>query len=165
VLPAKARLTRRSPVLALRALALVLAAAALLVAGCGEGEEESAPSDPDAGGDTSLAITLDPDGPEGPDESLSAQASCGAEDAVCEAVNALKASDFDPTSPDQACTEIFGGPDIATLEGTIGGEDVDAELTRANGCEIERFDRAIPLLQALFEGYVPGAAIEGPVAG
>ena len=165
MLPAKARLTRRPLVLALRALALVLAAAALLAAGCGE-EEESAPSGPDAGGDTSLTVTLDPDGPDGPDRKLSDEVVCdGGTDPVCARIYGLGAGDFDPTSPDQACTEIFGGPDIATLKGSIDGEDVNAELTRANGCEIDRFDRAVPLLQALFEGYEPGAAIEGPVAG
>ena len=60
-------------------------------------------------------------------------------------------------SPDTACTEIFGGPDTLSLEGTIEGEDVDVDLTRANGCEIERFDAAVPLLQALFPDYEPGA--------
>ncbi|MDQ3759159.1 MAG: hypothetical protein M3331_04360, partial [Actinomycetota bacterium] len=62
-------------------------------------------------------------------------------------------------------TEIFGGPDVATVEGEIDGEDVDVELTRANGCEIERFDAAIPLLQALFQDYEPGQAIDEPAPG
>ncbi|MDQ3729957.1 MAG: hypothetical protein M3355_10255 [Actinomycetota bacterium] len=163
MLPAKAWLTRRAPIVALRPLALVLAAAALVAAGCGD-EEESTSSDPDAGSN-SLTIALDPDGPGGPDEELSEQVFCdGGNDSACAAIEDLEASDFDPPS-DQACTEIFGGPDIARIEGTIDGEDVNAELTRANGCEIERFDRVVPLLQALFEGYEPGAAIEAPVAG
>ena len=70
-----------------------------------------------------------------------------------------------PLSADQACTELFGGPDIATIQGEINGEEVDVELTRSNGCEIERFDAAVPLLQALFDGYEPGGAIDTPGAG
>ena len=57
------------------------------------------------------------------------------------------------------CTEIFGGPDIATIQGTLRGEPVEAELTRANGCEIERFDRFTPMLRELFPGYRPGSAL------
>ena len=42
----------------------------------------------------------------------------------------------------------------------LEGEDVDAELTRANGCEIERFERFAAVLQALFPDYRPGAALK-----
>ena len=165
MLPAKARFTRRAPVLALRPLALVFEAAALVAAGCGD-EEGSPSGTPDSGSGSSLTIALDPDGPEGPDEERSEEVSCdGGNDPACAAIEDLEMSDFDATPPDQACTEVFGGPDIASIEGTIDGANVDIQLTRANGCEIERFDRAVPLLQALFEGYEPGAAIEGPVAG
>ena len=87
------------------------------------------------------------------------------DDAACLAVAELEASDFDPPPADQACTELFGGPDIATLQGEINGEEVDVELTRSNGCEIERFDAAVPLLQALFDDYEPGGAIDAPGAG
>jgi hypothetical protein len=38
---------------------------------------------------------------------------------------------------------------------------VDATLTRANGCEIERFDRFAELLAQLFPDYEPGASL-GP---
>jgi hypothetical protein len=65
----------------------------------------------------------------------------------------------------EACTELFGGPDVATIEGQLNGDEVNAELTRSNGCEIERFDAVVPLLQALFAGYEPGAAINEPAPG
>ena len=45
------------------------------------------------------------------------------------------------------------------LAGTIDGEPVDARLTRANGCEIERFDRFAKLLMQLFPDYEPGGAL------
>ncbi len=114
-----------------------------------------------AEGDSSLTVTLDPDGPDGPEEELTEEVSCedGADDDVCQAVAELDVAALAPASPDTACTEIFGGPDTASLEGTIEGEEVDVELTRANGCEIERFEAAAPLLQALFPDYVPGGAI------
>jgi hypothetical protein len=106
---------------------------------------------------------LDPDGPDGKDDALTEEVSCDetSDDAVCRAVAALDPAELEPLSPDVACTEIYGGPDTASLEGTINGEGVDAELTRSNGCEIERFDAAVPLLQALFPDYVPGASL-GP---
>ena len=69
-----------------------------------------------------------------------------------------KPSDFAPIAR-HACTEIYGGPDEVTLEGTIGGEPVDATFTRANGCEIDRFDRITPLLEELFPDYKPGASL------
>jgi hypothetical protein len=46
-----------------------------------------------------------------------------------------------------------------SLEGTIEGNDVEVDLTRANGCEIERFDAAVPLLESLFPDYEPGGTI------
>jgi hypothetical protein len=42
---------------------------------------------------------------------------------------------------------IFGGPEQATVVGFVGGEEVDAELSRTNGCELDRWDRLAPLLQ------------------
>jgi hypothetical protein len=84
----------------------------------------------------------------------------GADDAACDATAELDVAALDPVSPDTACTEIFGGPDTASLEGTIEGEEVNADLTRSNGCEIERFDAALPLLQSLYPGYKPGASLQ-----
>ena len=47
---------------------------------------------------------------------------------------------------DTACTQIFGGPETATIKGTIRGEPVDAKFSRSDGCEIERWKRVEPLL-------------------
>ncbi len=143
------------------ALAILLAAA-----GCGD-EEDPTSGDPFGEGDAALTVTLDPDGPDGQEEELSEEVNCeeASDDAPCLAVQDLETSDLDPAPADQPCTEIFGGPDVATVEGEVNGEDINAELNRSNGCEIERFDRAVPLLQALFEGYEPGAAINKPAPG
>jgi len=53
---------------------------------------------------------------------------------------------FDPTGPDVMCTEQYGGPQTATVTGTVGGERVDADFSRVNGCEIGRWDDLAPLL-------------------
>ncbi len=160
MLPGEASRKRRAAVIALRALGLILAAAAVGAAGCGDSDDASS-GDAFAEGDSSLTVALDPDGPDGPGEQLTEDVNCedGADDEVCQAVAGLDVEALAPVSPDTACTEIFGGPDTASLEGTIEGEEVDVDLTRANGCEIERFEAAAPLLQALFPDYVPGGAI------
>ncbi len=103
-------------------------------------------------------MTLDTDGPEGSDEPETEEVSCEevSDDAVVLGDRGTGVGDFDPTPADQACTELFGGPDTATLEGEISGEDVDAELTRANGCEIERFDSRGPAAPGVVRGLRAG---------
>ena len=53
---------------------------------------------------------------------------------------------FAPVPSDQACTEIYGGPQTARVTGTFRGEPVDAEFDRTNGCEISRWDAYVDLL-------------------
>jgi Subtilisin inhibitor-like len=48
---------------------------------------------------------------------------------------------FAPTSPNTICTEIYGGPAVAEIEGLYRGETVNAEFTRTDGCEIARWDK------------------------
>ena len=52
----------------------------------------------------------------------------------------------DGPEPMQICTEIYGGPQIATVRGTVRGDAVDARFDRANGCGIADWDRFEPLL-------------------
>lgn len=51
----------------------------------------------------------------------------------------------DEGSGDEVCTEIYGGPEVARVTGTIDGKELDATFTRVNGCQIARYDRASPL--------------------
>ncbi|MGW8375182.1 SSI family serine proteinase inhibitor [Streptomyces sp. ODS28] len=53
---------------------------------------------------------------------------------------------FAPVSPDADCPMIYGGPATAHVEGTWRGRPVNADYDRSNGCEMERWDRAVPLL-------------------
>jgi len=141
-------------------VALLVVALGLGAAACGD--DDAADSEPLD--ETELTITLDPDGPGGEAEPQEAKLVCPGANAprdACEEVGALPASAAAPVPPQTACTEIFGGPDVVRITGTLNGDEVDTELTRANGCEIERFERFVPLLEALFPDYEPGAALNG----
>ena len=48
-------------------------------------------------------------------------------------------------SLDQTCSEIYGGPDLATVTGTIGGHGVNTSFHRSNGCGMADWE----LLEAL----------------
>ena len=139
------------------ALPTALALAAL--AGCGGDDGGDSASEPSA--TSELTITLDADGPGG-EEPIEAEISCpgaNAPPAACDALGDLPADAAAPVPANQACTEIYGGPDVVTITGTLEGEDIDTELTRGNGCEIERFERFGPLLAILFPDYEPGASL------
>jgi hypothetical protein len=152
VLPAEAPRARRSP-LAAAALILTLAAPAL-IAGCGDDDDEGSG---DGGTATELSVTLDPDGP-GRQEAATEVIQCETGDgSEC---GRLEPADFAPIDPQTACTEIYGGPDELHVEGTVAGDEVNTTMTRANGCEIERFDRLVPLLRDLYPDYEPGAALQ-----
>ena len=132
------RLRRPSPVrraLALCAVALVATA----LASCGKDADKGASSDV-----TALTITLvaddgvDPEtytlkcDPPGGDHPQPAEA--------CKALDAAGAKVFEPVAKDQACTQLYGGPQTATVKGTYKGKKVDAEFERTNGCEIDRWE-------------------------
>lgn len=58
------------------------------------------------------------------------------------------ANPFAPADPDQMCTEIYGGDDIATVKGTWKGKKISVKYSKINGCEIARWD----LLKFLLTG-------------
>lgn len=157
------RAARRPPAASRVAAGLVAALVAAVAAGCGDGDGGSpggGAAGGAGGGETVLTITLDRDGEGGraPEEATVECDGRGA-DAVCAALAGVGADDLAPVPAATPCTEIYGGPDEATVAGTLGGEPVDETLTRANGCEIERFDHLVPALRELFPGYVPGEAL------
>ncbi len=142
-----------------RVRSLAAVCAGLAIGGCGADDDAEPATEPGATA-TELTVTLDADGPGGEAERTET-VSCEP-GSRCTEIEPITTPDFAPTPPDTACTEIFGGPDTVTIEGTLRGEPVDAQLTRANGCEIERFDRFTPLLRVLFPGYQPGASLAPP---
>ena len=104
----------------------------LVPAGCGAEEEPAAPPA------TQLTVRVDPDG-DGPKPAKEARV----QDAA-----GVQPADLEPVPDDVACTEQFGGPQTATILGTLDGRKVDARFARNNGCEIARWEKVAPLLEA-----------------
>jgi hypothetical protein len=50
-------------------------------------------------------------------------------------------SAFAPVPRDAICTMIYGGPQEALVTGTLRGKRLTARFSRANGCQIARWDR------------------------
>ncbi len=59
---------------------------------------------------------------------------------------AASGAPFAPIPADAVCTQVYGGPEVATVRGSFRGQPVDAVFTRRNGCEIARYDRLLRLL-------------------
>jgi hypothetical protein len=53
---------------------------------------------------------------------------------------------FAPLPDDLACTEQYGGPETAHVTGVWGGEPVDLDLSRTDGCRISQWAGLGPLL-------------------
>ncbi|MFC9286813.1 SSI family serine proteinase inhibitor [Streptomyces sp. NPDC057052] len=53
---------------------------------------------------------------------------------------------FAPVPEDSVCTMRYGGPATAHVTGRWAGRPVDTTFERGNGCQIERWDRFVPLL-------------------
>jgi hypothetical protein len=140
-----------------RKLAPAIALVAL-VAGCGD--DDSPAGTPPAEDTTELRFQLDADGPGG--EAAQVQRlECGgdAEVPACPLVSDLPPDPTAPVPPDTACTEIYGGPDTLHVEGNLAGRPIEGTFTRENGCEIERFEVWLPILEELFPGYKPGSSL------
>ncbi len=60
-------------------------------------------------------------------------------EAACRALEENADTALPPVPPTRACTQIYGGPQTATITGTWGGDPVDAKFSRTNGCEISRW--------------------------
>jgi len=50
---------------------------------------------------------------------------------------------------DIACTEQYGGPQVATITGTLDGADVDTSFHRSNGCGIDDWELLTAFLPVL----------------
>jgi hypothetical protein len=105
----------------------------LALVGCGAEEEGAAPAPA-----TELTVRVDRDG-KGPEPAKEAQV---------RSAPGLRLADLEPVPDDVACTQQFGGPETATISGTLDGRRVDARFARTNGCEIARWEKVAPLLEA-----------------
>jgi hypothetical protein len=129
----------------MRRFALGLLVAASL-AGCGSDENTLGSG---AGGTLAkLVVTVDDDGARGAGQPRELKLDCAAptDSQACGAAAGVSAADLQKTPGDTACTQIFGGPEEATIKGEIRGDPVDASFKRSDGCEITRWDRVKALL-------------------
>ena len=69
----------------------------------------------------------------------------------------------EPVPERQACTMIYGGPEVATITGTLGDAAVDVQLGRNNGCAIDRFEMASTLWTGV-PVYPKGAKLSAEAA-
>ncbi|MFF8599161.1 SSI family serine proteinase inhibitor [Streptomyces sp. NPDC015232] len=68
---------------------------------------------------------------------------------ACKRLDQLARSGTDPFAPvpaDGFCTQQYGGPATARISGSWQGRRVDAGFSRANGCEIDRWENLRPVL-------------------
>jgi hypothetical protein len=135
-------------------------AGALALAGCGSQQSDNGPAAKPSGSGvvrpanpqtdltvsvkaaqtaaaTTWKLTCGPVGGDHPD----ARAACASLDAAKK-----QAKDpFAPTPKDQMCTQIYGGPQVATVKGTWQGKTVDSTFSRKNGCELKRWSDLSPI--------------------
>lgn len=90
----------------------------------------------DAGGSpTTWRLACDPPGGDHPDKA-----------AACTALDAHGAAALPPVAKDRMCTQIYGGPETATITGTWRGQPVLSTFSLKNGCEIARWKLLAGLL-------------------
>jgi hypothetical protein len=65
---------------------------------------------------------------------------------ACGVLGANGAKALPPTPADRACTQIYGGPQKALVEGTWRGRAVKSQFTLENGCETARWALMLGLL-------------------
>jgi hypothetical protein len=118
----------------------------LTVAACGEEKSPAAtPPQTTTPPGTALTVTFDADG-KGTGAVKTWTLTCdpaGGDhpDAASACASLASAKDpFAPLAADAVCTDIFGGPSVATIKGTWRGQPVDARYSRENGCNISRWD-------------------------
>jgi hypothetical protein len=108
----------------------------LLLAGCGSSVDSGAGSETPR---YDITVVYWPEGPDG--ESVEATLTCDPEGGshpdpagACAAL-AQNEDALEPVAGDVACTEIYGGDQVARITGSV-----EASFSRANGCEIARWD-------------------------
>ena len=65
--------------------------------------------------------------------------------------------------PQRACTQVYGGPERARVSGRIGERAIARSFSRGDGCRIDEWARAMPLLPSPRRGA--GGRAGGRVGG
>jgi hypothetical protein len=119
---------------------------ALAAAGCGDGDDDQKRERATA---ARLEVVVRP--AEGKEPVRRVEVACSAlgadaTTASCRRLGGLSGADMAPVPEDTACAQIYGGPAVATVTGTLRGRPVDARFDLTNACEIERWRRNGALL-------------------
>ena len=119
--------------------ALLILLLLFVTAGCGGGSSGSSAA-------TNLRITVWPQGKTGASTTYTLNCrqktgSLPAARAACSKLQRVDASAFAPVPLGTACTEIYGGPQIARVSGRLSSKSIRADFKRTNGCEIARWSR------------------------
>ena len=113
-----------------------------LLAGCGGGDDNGATPTQSR---TTLYITVWPGGRSGDKEEATLRCSPAGgtlsdPEEVCRQLDGMERPFIRPTGQ-VVCTEIYGGPAVAEILGTLDGTEVNATFARSDGCEIALWDR------------------------
>ena len=123
----------------MRAAALTLVA--LAATGC-MSRGDSKDSGSNATADLQISVSIR--GSEAPTKAWTLQCPPGGTlpdaEAACSKLGQIE-DPFAPVPKGTACTQIYGGPEIADVSGTFNGKQVDTQFSRGNGCELERWKR------------------------
>jgi hypothetical protein len=84
-----------------------------------------------------LTVTVWPQGPGGPSYARAVRCPGSADCARLARVQ----DPFAPVPAGTACTQIYGGAQVALVRGTYRGRRVWARFRRSDGCEIARWQR------------------------
>ena len=124
----------------MRAAALTLVA--LAATGCMSRGSDS--SNSDSSPTTDLQISVSIRGSEAPAKVWTLHCPPGGPlpdaEAACRKLGQID-DPFTPVPKGTACTQIFGGPQIADVSGTFDGKHIDTQFSRGDGCELERWKR------------------------
>jgi hypothetical protein len=69
-----------------------------------------------------------------------------APDEGCQQARQLAGLLLNAPDPDRICTQIYGGPQTATVQGTINGRWIRRAFSRTNGCQVADWDQMGRLL-------------------
>jgi hypothetical protein len=132
---------------------LVVVLAGLLVS-CGGADDALVPRAGELA--ANLRVTVNPEGPTGPERVRRVECAVVGEDAIdprCRVLGGLEPRHLDPVPRRMACAEAYGGPGTARVTGELRGVRVSAEFDLTNACEIARWRRNAPLLGAPGVGH------------
>lgn len=78
--------------------------------------------------------------------------------AICAAIAKQGTRLFAPVPAGIACSQIYGGPETATITGTVKGRKINSAFSRTDGCQVARWSTAKAFFT--FPGY---ATVKGRI--